>query len=426
MGELGIGLGLIIILAAAIIGGILAHRLKLPIILGYLVGGIVVGPYGFGFVGDSETVHVLANIGVILLLFTLGLEFSIRELIRMGKVAILGGSIQILLTASFGLALGRILGWELLEAVLFGFLIALSSTMIVLKTLLERGELDTVHGRIMIGILLVQDLSIVPMMVILPAIGGGGGNLGLALLIAAGKAALFIGLMVVLGMWVLPWLLKLVVGERSRELFFLTVVTLILATAFGTYFFGLSAALGAFVAGLLISQSPFARQAFADIVPMRDVFVALFFISLGMLISPSFVAQNLATISLVVASIILFKFLICAFIPWFFGYSAKTMLFTGLGLVQIGEFSFVLAGLGKESGVISPYLYSLVIDSAVITMLLTPFTFMLASFIYRRLSQHEKLCLPSPGALTQIGGRGPLSYQVMLLSVVWDGLAQVW
>ncbi len=392
MDELGIGLDLIIVLATAIVGGILARRLRLPVILGYLAGGIIVGPYGFGLVGDLETIRVLANIGVILLLFTLGLEFSIKELVKIGKVAILGGIIQILLTAGFGLALGKLFGWELVEAIFFGFLIALSSTMIVLKTLMERGELDTGHGRIMIGILLVQDLSFVPMMIILPSMGEAGQALWLALLLAAGKAALFIGVMLVLGIWILPRLLKLVAGERSRELFFLTVITLVLAAAFGTYFFGLSAAFGAFAAGLLVSQSAFARQAFADIVPMRDSFVALFFISLGMLIDPQFVIEHLAIISLVVVLIILAKFLICAFIPWIFGYSPKTMLFVAVGLLQIGEFSFILAGLGRETGVVSSYLYSLTIASAVITMLLTPFSFMFGSFVYRRLSQNERLC----------------------------------
>jgi len=388
----GIGLDLIIVLAAAIIGGILARRLRLPIILGYLAGGIAVGPYGFGLVQDLETIQVLANIGVILLLFTLGLEFSIKDLLRMGKVAILGGIVQIFLTAAIGLALGKLLGWEIIEAIFFGFLIALSSTMIVLKTLMDRGELDTGHGRIMIGILLVQDLSIVPMMITITAMGEGGQALWLALTVAAGKAVLFIGVMLVLGIWVLPWLLKLVVGERSRELFLLTVVTLCLAAAFGTYFFGLSAAFGAFVAGLLISQSAFARQAFADIVPLRDTFVALFFISLGMLADPNFVVEHLATISLVVAIIIVAKFFICALIPWVFGYSPKTILFVGMGLVQIGEFSFVLASLGRETGAISPYLYSLTLTCAILTMLLTPFAFMFASLIYRHLSQNERLC----------------------------------
>ncbi len=391
MEELGLGLDLIIVLAAAIAGGILAHRLRLPIILGYLVGGIAVGPYGFGLVHDLETIQALATIGVILLLFTLGLEFSLSELKRVGKVAILGGIAQILLTAAVGLALGKLLGWAVVEAVFFGFLIALSSTMIVLKTLMERGELDSGHGRVMIGILLVQDLSLVPLMIILPAMGGGGAELWLSLGIASLKAALFIGVMLLLGMWGLPWLLGRVAGGRSRELFLLTVVTLCLAAAFGAYFLGLSAAVGAFIAGLLISQSVFARQAFADIVPLRDTFGALFFVSLGMLADPHFVVENLAVIGVVVMVIIVAKFIICALIPWFFGYSPKTILFVGMGLIQIGEFSFVLAGMGLTAGIISPYLYSLTVTSAIITMVLTPFALSFASLLYRRLSQGERL-----------------------------------
>ncbi len=391
MEELGFGLDLLIVLAAAIVGGILARWLRLPIILGYLVGGIAIGPFGLGLVDDLETINALATIGVILLLFTLGLEFSLGELKRMGKVAILGGTVQILLTAAVGLALGMLLGWAMLEAIFFGFLIALSSTMIVLKTLMERGELDSGHGRVMIGILLIQDLSLVPLMIILPAMAGEAGELWFSLGIATLKAALFIGIMLILGLWGLPWLLGRVAGGRSRELFLLTVVTLSLAAALGAYFFGLSAAVGAFIAGLLIGQSVFARQAVADIVPLRDIFGALFFVSLGMLAELNFVANNLAVIALVVAVIIAAKFIICAIIPRVFGYSPKTALFVGMGLIQIGEFSFVLAGMGMAAGIISQYLYSLTLTSAIITMALTPFALNLASFLYRRLSQSERL-----------------------------------
>ncbi|MFC2013165.1 DNA polymerase III subunit alpha [Chloroflexota bacterium] len=387
----GFGIDLIIILVAAIAGGMLARRARLPVLLGYLVGGIIVGPYGFGLVKDLATVDVLANIGVILLLFTLGLEFSLKEVRRIGRIAILGGLAQILLTAAVGLALGRLLGWAVFEAVFFGFLIALSSTMIVLKTLMERGELDTRHGRIMIGILLVQDLSVVPLMIILPAVGGGEAGLLVSLGLAALKAMAFIGVMLVLGIWVLPWLLGRVARERSGELFLLTLVTLCLAAAFGTYFFGLSAAFGAFVAGLLISQSAFARQALANVIPLRDTFVAIFFISLGMLADPRFIADNIIVIVIVVAVIITAKFIICFLIPWFFGHSFKTSLFVGTGLIQIGEFSFILAGIGIGAGVISGYLYSLTLASAIITMLLTPFALNLASLLYRRLSQRGKI-----------------------------------
>ncbi len=391
MEGLNIGLDLLVVLVIAIAGGMLARWLRLPIILGYLVGGIAIGPYGFGLVHETETIDALATIGVVLLLFAIGLEFSLKELLRMGKVAVLGGIAQITLTAVVGFGLGRLIGLSMLGAIFFGFIIALSSTMVVLKLLMERGELDTTHGRIMLGILLVQDLSVVPMMIILPAFGGEVAELWATLGLAVLKAVVFLGVMLVLGVWGLPWFLGKVAGQRSRELFLLTVVVLCLAAAFGTYYFGLSAAFGAFAAGLLISQSGYARQAFADILPLRDTFGALFFVSLGMLANLHFVGNNLATVAVVVVVIMAAKFFICSLIAWLFGYSHKTVLMVGTGLIQIGEFSFILAMMGVESGILSEYLYSLTIAAAIITMLLTPFALSFNSFVYRRLSQGEWL-----------------------------------
>ena len=241
----------------------IARRLGLPVILGYLIGGIAVGPYGFGLVGDVEQIRTLAEIGVVLLLFTLGLEFSLKTLRRTGRVAIIGGMVQILATTALGLVVGLLLHWPLTEAVFFGFFIALSSTMIVLKLLMERGELDTAHGRVMIGILLVQDLAVVPMMVVLPVIGEPGWAAALG--IAALKAVRFLGAMLVLGLWVLPRVMRRVAGLRSRELFLLAIFGLCLAVAFASDYFGISLALGAFVAGLLMSESDYAHQALADV-----------------------------------------------------------------------------------------------------------------------------------------------------------------
>jgi len=375
------------VLLAALGGGMLARRLKLPVILGYLAGGLLVGPFGLKLVHDVASVDVLATIGVILLLFTLGLEFSLSELKRLGRVAILGGLIQIVLTALIGLGLGKAFGWQTTQAIFFGFLIALSSTMIVLKTLLERGELDTTHGRVLIGILLIQDLSLVPLMIILPTLGGENSIMWATLGLAALKAALFIGLMLALGFWVLPWFLGRVAGAQSRELFLLTVVTLSLAAAFSALWLGISAAIGAFIVGLLIGQSVFARQAFADIVPLRDIFGALFFVSLGMLADINFVAENPGTVLLVVAVILVGKFVTGAAVPLIFGFNTRTAFFTGMGLLQIGEFSFVLAGVGLEEGVISQSIYSVTLAAAVITMALTPFAISLAPPFFRRLEK---------------------------------------
>ncbi|MFC1901609.1 cation:proton antiporter [Chloroflexota bacterium] len=389
MEGLNIGLDLLVVLVTAIAGGMLAYWLRLPIILGYLVGGIAIGPYGFGLVHDTETIDSLATIGVVLLLFAIGLEFSLKDVLRMGKVALLGGLAQIVLTAAVGLFLGRFVGLDITGAVFFGFIIALSSTMVVLKLLMERGELDTTHGRIMLGILLVQDLSVVPIMVIMPVVGSGAGELLSSLGLAALKAMAFLGIVLVLGVWGLPWFLRKVAGQRSRELFMLTVIVLCLAAAFGTYSFGLSAAFGAFAAGLLISQSGYARQAFADILPLRDTFAALFFVSLGMLANLQFIGSNLATVAVVVVVIIASKFFICSLITRIFGYSHKTVLMVGTGLIQIGEFSFILAMMGVETGILSERLYALTVSAAIVTMLLTPFAMNFNSFLYHWLSQRR-------------------------------------
>ena len=389
METLEIGFELLIVLVTAIAGGMLARLFRLPVILGYIVGGIAIGPFGFGLVQDTNVIDSLAEVGVVLLLFAIGLEFSLKELLGMGKIAVLGGIAQILLSAAAGFGLGKLVGLSTTGAVFFGFIIALSSTMVVLKLLMERGEMDTAHGRVMLGILLVQDLSVVPIMVIMPAVGGDASELWASLGIALLKAAGFIVVMLVMGIWGLPWFLKKVAGQRSRELFLLTIIVICLAAAFGTFYFGLSAAFGAFAAGLLISQSGFARQAFADIMPLRDTFAALFFVSLGMLANLSFVGDNLGTVILVAAIIMVSKFIICSAITRLFGYGHKTALMVGTGLVQIGEFSFIIAMMGVETGILSEYLYSLTVAAAILTMLLTPFIMNLNGMIYRRLSQQE-------------------------------------
>ncbi|ADJ26418.1 sodium/hydrogen exchanger [Dehalogenimonas lykanthroporepellens BL-DC-9] len=387
MGHLGFGAEIIIALVAAVLGGILAHRLKLPVLLGYLVAGMLVSPHGLGLIQDTESIEAMASIGVILLLFTLGLEFSLEELRRIGAVAILGGIAQILATAGAGFGLGQILGWGVAESIFFGFLLSLSSTLIVLKLLMERGELDTTHGRIMTGILLVQDLSLIPLMIILPTLGATDTDIGPALLSAGGKALVFIIGMAAFGFWLLPRILERVARSRSRELFLITVVSVSLAAAIGAEFFGVSAAVGAFIAGLLIGQSSFARQALADIVPFRDAFGALFFVSLGTLADLSFIYQNPLLIIGVVLFILAVKFIICSAVPWLFGYSARTSLATGFGLAQIGEFSFVLAGVGVASGVLRDSTYALTLGAAITTMVLTPFVISLGNRVYHRLER---------------------------------------
>ncbi len=385
--QLGQAVDLVIILAAALVGGMIAHRLRQPVILGYLFVGIVVGPHALGLVSDLALIEVAATIGVALLMFTLGLEVSIGQLRQMGGVGLYSGISQILVTFIIGLTVGRVLfHWSVSEAVLFGLIISLSSTMVCLKILMERGELDSVHGRIMIAILILQDISVVLMMVIVPLLGGHWGNLLFALGIITGKVILFIGIAIVSGIWVLPWLMSRIGGVPSRELFLLIVLVLCLGAALGTYIFGLSVVFGAFLVGLVLRESRFAHQALAEITPLRDVFATLFFVSLGMLLNPQFVVNNWLLVVITVLTIIFLKMVVVSGTVWLFGYSGGIALLAGAGLFQIGEFSFILARAGVDMRLVSDQFYSLILATAIITMLLTPLSVSLASWLSPKLA----------------------------------------
>ena len=395
---------LAIIMGAALVGGLVAYRFRLPVLVGYLVAGMLIGPDSFGLVKNVNLIETLASIGVVLLLFTLGMEFSLGDLKRMGKIGPLGGSIQILAMALLGFGVSRVLfNWTIPDAVFFGFLIALSSTAIVLKILVERGETNTPHGRIMIAILLIQDLAVLPLMVVLPALGEPTANLIYILGITLAKALIFLAAMTIIGFWIIPVFLGHVAGARSRELFLITILAICLGAAFATSYFGVSAAFGAFAAGMLVSRSHFAHQAVADIIPLRNIFAALFFVSLGMLVNPSFIVDNWSMVMLVALIIIASKFIVCSLIPRIFGFSLKTTLFVGAGLIQVGEFSFVIGQAGLETGVISANFYSLVLSSAFITILFTPIALKLAEISYGWLSTSRRLA-----HLTRLGSDEPL------------------
>jgi len=377
-----------VLVGAALVGGMVAHRLRQPVILGYLIVGMVIGPHAFSFVNDLVLIEGAATIGVALLMFTLGLEVSLSQLRQVGRVGVWGGVAQILVTFALGIAAGSILlGWPLTEAVLFGLVISLSSTMVCLKILMERGELDSVHGRIMIAVLILQDISVVIMMVVMPVLGNAAHNLVLAFLMSMAKVALLVGAAIVLGIWLLPWLMGRVGGVRSRELFLLTIIVLSLGAALGTQIFGLSVVFGAFLIGLVLRETRFGHQALAEITPLRDVFAALFFVSLGMLLDPRFVVDYWWLIATTVALIICIKFLVVFGVIRLFGYSWNVAILAGSGLFQIGEFSFILAKGGVNSGIMSSQSYSLIIASAVITMLLTPLTMSIVSRLSAKITR---------------------------------------
>jgi CPA2 family monovalent cation:H+ antiporter-2 len=375
-----------ILLAAALLGGLIAHRLRQPVILGYLIIGVAIGPHALGLVGDLDIVEAAATIGVTLLVFTLGMEISIVQLREVGKIGIWGGISQIVITVSLGILAGiTLFHWSLPQSIIFGLIISLSSTAVCLKVLMDRGELSSVQGRIMIAILILQDISVIFVSLVLPLIGGVTNNLLLTLAISIGEVLLFVGVAIVLGRWVLPWLLGGVGGFRSRELFLLTILVLGLGAAVSTQILGLSIVFGAFLVGLVLRETKFVHQALAEITPLRDIFASLFFVSLGMLLDPAFLTNNWPIILLTVAVIIAIKIVVISGIVILFGYSARTAILTGVGLFQIGEFGFIIAQGGFEIGTISDQFYSVILASAVITMILTPLSISLVTQLYHRL-----------------------------------------
>ena len=391
---MGVAADIVIIMVAALIGALIAQRLKQPLILGYILAGIVVGPHTGGVtVGDIHEIELLAEIGVALLLFALGLEFSISKLKPVRNIALIGTPIQILLTIGFGFLLGKYLGWSFASALWLGALISLSSTMVTLKTLMSRGLVGTLSSRVMIGMLIIQDLAVIPMMIILPQLSNPKAGLPL-LAIAVIKSVIFLVLMFYLGRKLLPWLLSHVAQWNSRELFILSITAIGLGIGYATYLFGLSFAFGAFVAGMVLSESDYGHQALSDIIPLRDIFGLLFFTSVGMLLDPVFLLENWVKILSLVLVIAIFKGAIFYVLAMLFRYGNIIPIAVGLGLFQVGEFAFVLVRVGLETQSIDQNMYSLVLAISVLSMVLTPFASAMATPLYKlkkRLFKYESL-----------------------------------
>jgi CPA2 family monovalent cation:H+ antiporter-2 len=385
MEESGAVASLAILLMAALLGGMIAHRLRQPIILGYLVIGAAIGPHALGWVSDQGLVQSVATIGVALLMFTLGLEVSVTQLRQVGRVGLWGGVAQIALTAAAGLLVGYFgFGWTLAQSAVFGMGISLSSTMVCLKILMDRGEVDSAHGRIMVAILILQDISVVVLVLLESTLGTSGQSPLWLLALDVGKAVIFVALAIAAGLWVVPWLLGNVGGVRTRELFLLTVVVLCLVAALGTSVLGLSVVFGAFVVGLVLRESRFASQVLAEVTPLRDVFATLFFVSLGMLLDLRFVAEHWGLVLITVGAVAAIKIGVVSGVVRLFGYNARIAVFTGFGLFQIGEFSFVLAQTGMNMDIVTEDFYSLIVAGAIITMLLTPLSLAVVSWLHHK------------------------------------------
>ncbi len=370
---------IVIIFGLAVAVLFICHRLHVPAVVGFLLTGIFVGPYGFGLVKAVHEVEMFAEVGIVLLLFTIGIEFSLERLLQIRKSVLLGGSLQVLLTfaATFFIA-GRLFGQAFGEAVFLGFLVSLSSTAIVLKLIQERAEVDSPQGRTTLGILIFQDIIIVPMILITPLLAGATGNLGESVLVLLAKGVGIIGLVFVSAKWVVPRLLYQIARTRSQELFILSIVVICLAVAWITSSAGLSLALGAFLAGLIISESEYSHQALGNILPFRDVFTSLFFVSIGMLLDVGFLFRQPGTILLIALGILLLKSIIACFATVLLGFPLRIAILVGLALGQVGEFSFILSRTGVEHGLLAGDTYQMFLAFSVLSMAATPFIITLA------------------------------------------------
>ncbi|MEC9220036.1 MAG: cation:proton antiporter [SAR324 cluster bacterium] len=391
---MGIATDLILLVVTAFFSGLLMQRLGQPLILGYILTGIAFGPYTGGFALTSvHEIELLAEIGVALLLFALGLEFSLKDLKPVKKIALIGTPIQIILTIGMGYGIGQLMGWDAKSSLWLGALVSLSSTMVLLKTLMNQGWLGTLSSKVMVGMLIVQDLAVVPLIVLLPMLNDP--SLGwISLEIAILKTVVFLAGMILFGTRLLPLIMRYIAHLGSRELFLLAITAIGLGVGYLTYLVGLSFAFGAFVAGMVLSESDYGHQALSDIIPVRDLFGLLFFASVGMLLNPGFLLDHWKQVLMLVLIVSLGKGIIFALLARIFKYGNVVPLAVGLGLFQVGEFSFVLAQVGVSTNSISHEVYSLVLTTAIITMFLTPIISGQTAHLYalsKRWFQHEPL-----------------------------------
>lgn len=365
-------LDLVVLLAASLPIVLLCHRLALPAVVGFLATGIAIGPSALGFVDSTERVSTLAEIGVILLLFTIGIEFSLERLAKISRVLVGAGSLQVAGTLVAGTALGNYAGLPLGPSIVVGFIVALSSTAVSLAVLEERGELDSPHGGLMMAILLFQDLCVLPMLLVLPLVAGGGEATLVDVFSQMALAIIVVAAVVYSAKTVLPLLMRQILKLRSRELFIGMVVIVCFGTAWLTSKLGLSLAIGAFLAGLMISESDYSHQVVAEILPLRDLFSSVFFVSIGMLLDLEYLTLNITYVAALAAVVFVIKatFGAAAVLP--FRASPRLAVLVGLGIAQVGEFSFVLVGESVRLGALDQTQFQLALAVSVLTMFASP------------------------------------------------------
>lgn len=373
--ETGILKDIVIIFALSTLVNILFTKIKIPTIIGYMLTGIVAGPHLLAIIQKPHDIEIMAEIGVILLMFTIGLEFSLNHLFRIRKIVFVGGFIQLFLTAGVTLVLARIYGLNWNGAIFIGFITALSSTAIVLKMLQERSELSSNYGRTVLGILIFQDLIVVPMLLFTPLLAGEHPAIMPQLAKLSIKAIIIIAIVYVSNRWIMPKLLYRIALTKNQELFLMCILLICLAFALFTFKLGMSLAIGAFLAGLMVSETEYSHNAFGHLIPFKDTFTSFFFVSIGMLLDLQFVNEHLGMVVFTVFLVIFIKILIAGGTGFLLGHTIRGTVMVGIALGQVGEFSFIVAKLGFDYKVISPYFYQLFLAVAIITMSLSPFLF---------------------------------------------------
>lgn len=386
---MGIASDLIYIVLAALVGGLVAHALRQPLIFGYILAGVIVGPYTGGVtVHQIEDIKMLAEIGIALLLFAIGLEFSLTDLRRLAKISFIATPIQVVVSSVCGYMLALAAGMSSQDAIWFGSAISLSSTMVVIKLLEARKMLDTATGRVGVAVLVAQDLAVVPIMLIVPQLTQK--SVGVeALLLALGKAALFLALILVAGHRLLPRFFRFIARLNSRELLFLATLGVLFGAGAAFHEMGFSFPLGAFVAGMLLSETDFRHQALSDVAGLRDLFALIFFASVGMLFDPQFFIEHASTIVLLAGGVVALKALIIATVVRLCGQPLGQGLTIGVGLAQVGEFAFVIGGAGTALGLLSVQAFSLLLSVALLSMIATPALLALANYAIRRIGLTE-------------------------------------
>jgi CPA2 family monovalent cation:H+ antiporter-2 len=369
--EAGFFRDLAYVFGAAVVGGGVARALRQPLILGYVLGGFVIGPFTPGpTLSEVQKFEVLAEVGVVLLMYSIGLEFSFHELLQVKWVAIFGGPLGILLSVAMGIGAGGLMGWSMTQGIAVGAIVSVASTMVLSRLLAERGELRSPHGHVMIGITLVEDLAVVVLTVLLPSLSNLTGSHFLSLLIAFGKALLILIPVMFVAAKLVPPLMKRVEGTGNDELYVLVVLALGFATAAVTQAVGLSLALGAFLAGLVVSESRTTHKMLDKLSPLRDAFVALFFVTIGALVDPRILISKPGLWGAIVLMTVLGKFAIWTLVVWLFRYPPRTAIMVGLGLTQIGEFSYVLVRVARDAHLVTEDIYHATLAASVITILL--------------------------------------------------------